>query len=62
MFLYNEVQKREANLQRVKLGFLGAGKFGSMLLSQTQSSVGLEVSAIVDISIENAKKNCRDVG
>ena len=62
MFLYNEVQKREADQQRVKVGLIGAGKFGSMFLSQIPSSVGLEVSSIVDISIENAKKNCRDVG
>ena len=61
MFLYNEVQKREANQQRVKVGLIGAGKFGSMFLSQIPSSIGLEVSSIVDISIENAK-NCRDVG
>ena len=62
MFLYNEVQKREANQQRIKVGLIGAGKFGSMFLSQIPSSIGLEVSSIVDISIENAKKNCRDVG
>ena len=56
MFLYNEVQKREADQQRVKVGLIGAGKFGSMFLSQIPSSVGLEVSSIVDISIKMLKK------
>ena len=62
MFLYNEVQKREANQERVRVGLIGAGKFGSMFLSQAPFTIGLEVSSIVDISVENAKKNCRDVG
>ena len=62
MFLYNEVQKREANQERVRVGLIGAGKFGSMFLSQAPFTIGLEVSSIVDISVENARKNCRDVG
>ena len=62
MFLYNEVQKREANQERVRVGLIGAGKFGSMFLSQVPFTIGLEVRSIVDISVENAKKNCRDVG
>ena len=62
MFLYNEVQKREANQERVRVGLIGAGKFGSMFLSQVPFTLGLEVISIGDISIENAQKNCRDVG
>ena len=62
MFLYNEVQKREANQERVRVGLIGAGKFGSMFLSQAPFTIGLEVRSIVDISVENAQKNCRDVG
>ena len=62
MFLYNEVQKREANQERVRVGLIGAGKFGSMFLSQVPFTIGLEVISIVDICVENAKKNCRDVG
>ena len=62
MFLYNEVQKREANQERVRVGLIGAGKFGSMFLSQAPFTIGLEIISIVDISVENAKKNCRDVG
>ena len=56
MFLYNEVQKRESNQERVRVGLIGAGKFGSMFLSQAPFTIGLEVISIVDISIENAKK------
>ena len=54
MFLYNEAQKREANQERVRVGLIGAGKFGSMFLSQAPFTIGLEVSSIVDISVENA--------
>ena len=55
MFLYNEVQKREANQERVRVGLIGAGKFGSMFLSQVPFTIGLEVISIVDICVENAK-------
>ena len=62
MFLYNEVQKREANNEHVRVGLIGAGKFGSMFLSQVPFSAGLKVISIVDINVENAKKNCTDLG
>ena len=62
MFLYNELQKRESNQDRIKVGLVGAGKFGSMFLSQVPFSIGLEVVSIADISIQNARKNCMDVG
>ena len=62
MFLYSELQKRESNQDRIKVGLVGAGKFGSMFLSQVPFSIGLEVVSIADISVQNARKNCMDVG
>jgi predicted homoserine dehydrogenase-like protein len=41
---------------------IGAGKFGSMFLSQVPSTKGLEVAAIVDLSPDRARGACRTVG
>jgi predicted homoserine dehydrogenase-like protein len=45
----------------VKAGLIGAGKFGSMFLSQVPTTLGLEVSAIADLDPERARAACRAV-
>ena len=44
------------------MGLIGAGKFGSMFLSQIPTSRGLKVSVITDLDVDRAKQRCRDVG
>ncbi|MBY8974955.1 Gfo/Idh/MocA family oxidoreductase [Rhodobacteraceae bacterium NNCM2] len=46
----------------VRAGLIGAGKFGSMFLSQVPTTRGLEVAAIADLSPDRAKDACRNVG
>lgn len=46
----------------VRAGLIGAGKFGSMFLSQVPSTPGLEVAAIADLSPDRARAACRAVG
>ncbi|HZV20307.1 MAG TPA: Gfo/Idh/MocA family oxidoreductase [Hyphomicrobiales bacterium] len=41
---------------------IGAGKFGSMFLSQVPATKGIEIRAIVDLSPERARQACRTVG
>ncbi|KTS83086.1 flagellar basal body P-ring biosynthesis protein FlgA, partial [Pantoea dispersa] len=41
---------------------IGAGKFGSMFLSQVPHTPGLEVPVIVDLDRERAREACRTVG
>ncbi|MEJ8572153.1 NAD(P)H-dependent oxidoreductase [Microbaculum marinum] len=53
--------RREAGAP-VRVGLIGAGKFGSMFLAQVPTIVGLDVSAIADLDIEKAKAACRTVG
>jgi predicted homoserine dehydrogenase-like protein len=50
MNLYRLLQKRAANGKPVRVGLIGAGKFGSMFLSQVPTTPGLEVAAIADLS------------
>lgn len=46
----------------VRAGLIGAGKFGSMFLSQVPTIAGLEVSAIADLDPDRARNACRAVG
>ena len=62
MFLQNAILKRMDAKNPVKVALIGAGKFGSMFLSQVPSTSGLEVSVIADLKPENAIKACKNVG
>ena len=46
----------------VRVGLIGAGKFGSMFLAQAPSIPGVEVALICDRDLERAKAACRTVG
>lgn len=46
----------------VRVGLIGAGKFGSMFLSQVPTSPGIRVVAIADLNPDNARAACANVG
>ena len=46
----------------VRVGLIGAGKFGSMFLAQVPSIAGIEAAVIADLDTERAKAACRNVG
>ncbi|MDC1208125.1 Gfo/Idh/MocA family oxidoreductase [Litorivicinus sp.] len=60
MYIYQELAARAD--RPVQVGLIGAGKFGSMFLSQIPTTIGLEVAAIADLDVERAKNTCRKVG
>ena len=63
MNLYSLLQARlEAGGKPVRSGIIGAGKFGSMYLSQISHIAGLEVTMIADLRVEAAKQACATVG
>ena len=62
MFLQNLISQRIDNNKPVKVALIGAGKFGSMFLSQVPTTPGLEVVIIADLIPDNAKKACKNVG
>ncbi|WP_353644013.1 Gfo/Idh/MocA family oxidoreductase [Mesorhizobium sp. WSM2239] len=62
MNLYSLLQARAADGKPVRAGLIGAGKFGSMFLSQVPTTPGLEVTVIADLNPERAKHACRAVG
>jgi predicted homoserine dehydrogenase-like protein len=55
--------RRRAEAGRpVRAALIGAGKFGSMFLSQVPTIPGLQVAAIADLDPERARAACRTVG
>jgi predicted homoserine dehydrogenase-like protein len=62
MNLHYLLAKRHAAGKPVRVALIGAGKFGSMFLSQVPHTPGLEVPVIVDLDPERAREACRTVG
>ena len=62
MSLHRKLQELAANHQSIKVGLIGAGKFGSMYLSQIPNTPGVHLVAIADLSPSSAKKNLSRVG
>ena len=59
MFLNTKLQSRE---KPIKVAFIGCGKFVSMFLAQYNQLQKITIDTIVDINIDNAKKNCLKSG
>ena len=53
---------RGAEGRPVRVGLIGAGKFGSMFLSQAPTMPGTEVVAIADLDPDRARRAARSVG
>ncbi len=62
MNLSSLLKARHAAGKPVRVALIGAGKFGSMFLSQVPHTPGLEVNAIVDLDPMRAREACRTVG
>ena len=62
MNLHHLLARRAEAGNKVRVVLIGAGKFGSMFLSQVPTTAGLEVAAIVDLSPDRAREACRTVG
>ncbi|MGB9150545.1 MAG: Gfo/Idh/MocA family oxidoreductase, partial [Burkholderiales bacterium] len=55
MNLHRLLQKRAASNQPVRVGLIGAGKFGSMYLAQVRRTTGIHLVAIADLSADRAR-------
>jgi predicted homoserine dehydrogenase-like protein len=62
MYLYQELAARAEQGNPVRVGLIGAGKFGSMFLSQVPTTPGLEVAVIADLDPARALESCKTVG
>ena len=62
MSLYAKLQQRAADNKPIRIGLIGAGKFGSMYLAQTPRTPGVHLVAIADLSPSHARTNLARVG
>src|SRR5436190_1472388 len=62
MNFFHMLQQRADAGRPVRVGLIGAGKFGSMFLSQVPTTPGLEIAVIADLDPERARAACRKVG
>ena len=53
---------RAAKGRPVRVGLIGAGKFGSMVLSQAQKIEGLHMVAVADLAVARARESMKRVG
>ncbi|HET7721557.1 MAG TPA: hypothetical protein VFK43_16430, partial [Acidimicrobiales bacterium] len=61
MNLHALAAARAAAGNPVRVGLIGAGKFGSMFLAQAPHSP-LVVAAVADLDVDRARRACREVG
>ena len=62
MNLHQLLTDREAEGRPIRVGLIGAGRFGNMYLSQARNIPGVHVVAVADINLERAHHAFRLVG
>src|SRR5947209_16877547 len=62
MSLHAGLQKRAAEGRPLRVGLIGAGKFGAMYLAQVPKTPGVHLAAIADLSPSSAIVNLERVG
>jgi hypothetical protein len=62
MSLFAQLQQRQAEGRPIRVGLIGAGKFGSMYLAQIPRTPGVHLVGIADLSVEGARANLSRVG
>ena len=62
MSLFSELKVRALANKSVRVGLIGAGKFGSMFLSQALRTPGIQLVGVADLSPDRAKQSLLRVG
>ena len=62
MNLYAKLLEREAAGRPIIVGVIGAGKFGTMFLSQARLTKGLHVAGVADLDVARAQRQLKIAG
>jgi len=62
MNLYTKLLQRQADRKPIRIGLIGAGKFGSMYLAQIPRTPGVHLVAIADLNTSAVRANLARVG
>jgi predicted homoserine dehydrogenase-like protein len=60
--LHSRLLEREAANKPVTVGVIGAGKFGTMFLSQARLTRGMHVAAVADLDVARARSQLKTAG
>src|SRR2546427_2718506 len=60
--LHAKLLEREAAGRPVTVGLIGAGKFGTMFLTQVRRTRGMHLVGLADLGVERAKSQLRAAG
>jgi len=62
MNLYRLLKQRAATTGPIRIGLIGAGKFGTMFLAQARLTPGLHILGIADLNLGRARTSCSLAG
>ncbi|MFC4353153.1 NAD(P)H-dependent oxidoreductase [Fodinicurvata halophila] len=62
MNLYSMLQRRQSEGRPIRVGLIGAGKFGSMFLAQARVIPGMQILGIADLSPDRARSALASTG
>ncbi len=62
MNLYRKLLARAEGKRPIRVGLIGAGKFGTMFLAEARLTPGIQVLGIADLNVERARDACRRAG
>ena len=62
MNLYAKLLERDAAGRPVTVGVIGAGKFGTMFLSQARLTTGMQIVAVADLDVARARSQLDTAG
>ncbi len=62
MNLHKMLLEREAEGRPIRVGLIGAGKFGAMYLAQARITPGIHVLGLCDLDVDRAREACRRTG
>jgi predicted homoserine dehydrogenase-like protein len=60
--LHTLLLAREADGRPVRVGLIGAGKFGTMFLAQARATPGMHLVAVADLDVSRAQEQLRGAG
>jgi predicted homoserine dehydrogenase-like protein len=62
MNLYSSLKQRAAEDKPIRIGLIGAGKFGTMFLSQARITPGMQMVGIAELDLDKARHSCISAG
>ncbi len=62
MSLHTLLCKREEEKRPIRIGMVGAGRYGAMFLAQSRFIPGMDVYGVADLNLEKARGACVSAG